>query len=228
MAYNFITEESYDIRFDELEYLFLQHHLVDFQYQDTWIGSWLERLKRADQDTNLQSERTHQQNLSFRGLEIAQKKWIFPSFTFYFHFFIAGARMCIEQTKSDIHRIVLDRIQNASFALDWTPTTNWRRAVNNQKPVICTRFPVVKKEYLLIDGNHRLTAKIYTRQKSIKTYILSPQQILDYNILPAPIDTMMYLFLLESSNFSKLLAENKYTHQRIFDASFLHAELKDM
>ena len=83
-------------------------------------------------------------------------------------------------------------------------------------------------EYLLIDGNHRLTAKINTRQKSVKSYIISAQEIFDHNILPMSIDKTMYLFIMETSNFSKALSENKYTHQQIFDSSLIHSTFKEV
>ncbi|MHB0803358.1 hypothetical protein PVK73_28855 [Bacillus thuringiensis] len=226
MAYNFVTNTIYPIHFHELEMLFLKKNLLHFQYQDEWLINWLKILKKANQDTNKSIEK--KQNLSFTKFEMAQKKLIFPSFTFYFHFFIAGARLFIEKTNPKIHKITLDRIQNQSFPLDWTPTSNWKKAIQNQTPIICTKFPLGGNEYLLIDGNHRLTAKIQTRQKSIKSYILHPQAILYFNILPALIDMTMYLFLIESSNFAKALSKDTYTHQQIFNSSFIHSTCKDL
>ncbi|PGA17868.1 hypothetical protein COL80_29235 [Bacillus thuringiensis] len=228
MAYNLVTDKFYSVDFEELEIMFKKNNLLNFQYQDEWLNSWLEILKKADQDTNIQIENKNKHNLSFKGFEIFQKKIILPSFTFYLNFVITGARLFIKKTSPRIQKISLDSIQNKSFPLDWTPTDNWKGSVNNQKPIICTQFPFGMNEYLLIDGNHRLTAKINTRQKSVKSYIISAQEIVDHSILPMSIDRTMYLFIMETSNFSKALSENKYTHQQIFDSSLIHSTFKEV
>ncbi len=228
MAYNFVTDKLYSVDFDELEIMFRKNNSLNFQYQEEWLNGWLKVLKRADQDTNIQFENKDKHNLSFEGFEIFQKKLIFPSFTFYFNFVITGARLFIEKTNPRIQKISLDSIQNKTFPLDWTPTDNWKGSVNNQKPIICTRFPIGMNEYLLIDGNHRLTAKINTRQESVKSYIISPQEIVDHRILPTLIDASLYLFIIEASNFSKGLSENKYTHKQIFDSSLIHSSFKEV
>ncbi|MHB0803757.1 hypothetical protein PVK73_31780 [Bacillus thuringiensis] len=226
MAYNFITNKLYPIDFNELKKMFLQHHLLSFDYQEEWITNWLELLQKADQDTYIKIK--NNQHLSFKKLEIAQKQLIFPSFTFYFHFFIAGAHLFIEKTKPTIQNISLHQIQNQSFPLDWTPTDHWQKSVNNHKPILYIEFPFDTHEYLLIDGNHRLTAKIQTQQTSIPSYFISPQHIIKFSLLPASIDLTMYLFLIESSHFSKALSEHTYTHQHIFNSSFTHTAYKYM
>lgn len=228
MAYNLVTNKLYRVDFEELEIMFKKNNSLNFQHQDEWLNSWLEILKKADQDTNIQIENKNKHNLSFEGFDIFQKKIILPSFTFYLNFVITGARLFIKKTNPRIKKISLDSIQNKSFPLDWTPTDNWKGSVNNQKPIICTQFPFGMNEYLLIDGNHRLTAKINTRQKSVKSYIISAQEIIDHSILPMSIDATMYLFIMETSNFSKVLSENKYTHQQIFDSSLIHSTFKEV
>ncbi|WP_242489416.1 hypothetical protein [Bacillus sp. TH19] len=228
MAYNFVTDEHYNVNFDELEIMLKEKSLLNFQYQNEWLNSWLEILKKADQDTDIQIQNKNKHNLSFEGFEIFQKEVIFPSFSFYFNFVITGAHLFIEKTNPKIQTISLKNIHNKSFPLEWSPTDNWRKSVNNQKPIIYTRFPLGMNEYLLIDGNHRLTAKINTRQNSIKSYIISPQEIVDHKILPTTIDATMYLFIIESANFSKALSENKYTDQQIFDSSLIHSAFTEL
>lgn len=149
MAYNLVTDKLYRVDFEELEIMFKKNNSLDFQHQDEWLNSWLEILKKADQDTNIQIENKNKHNLSFEGFDIFQKKIILPSFTFYLNFVITGAHLFIKKTNPRIKKISLDSIQNKSFPLDWTPTDNWKGSVNNQKPIICTQFPFGMSEYLL-------------------------------------------------------------------------------
>ncbi|WP_255300983.1 hypothetical protein [Bacillus thuringiensis] len=74
MAYNLVTDKLYSVDFEELEIMFKRNNLLNFQHQDEWLNSWLEILKKADQDTNIQIENKNKNNLSFKGFEIFQKK----------------------------------------------------------------------------------------------------------------------------------------------------------
>ena len=74
MAYNLVTDKLYSVDFEELEIMFKRNNLLNFQHQDKWLNSWLEILKKADQDTNIQIENKNKHNLSFEGFEIFQKK----------------------------------------------------------------------------------------------------------------------------------------------------------
>lgn len=217
MAYDVVTGKRYTIDFDELETM-VRKSPLNFHYKNEWISGWLEVLNKAEQDTDTQIN-----NISFEGCEVFQKELHFPTFTFYFNFVIPGTEHFIEELNPKTHTILLKDIRDKSFALDWTPTDDWRRSVNNQKPIICTRFPYGVNEYLLIDGNHRLTAKMHTKQEAIKSYIISPREIVDHKILPMAIDRVMYLFIIESANFTKALSEKKYTDREIFDSSLVHS-----
>lgn len=74
MAYNLVTDKLYSVDFEELEIMLKRNNLLNFQHQDEWLNSWLEILKKADQDTNIQIENKNKHNLSFEGFEIFQKK----------------------------------------------------------------------------------------------------------------------------------------------------------
>lgn len=226
MAYDIGTGERYNVVFDEIESS-LRMNLLDFQYQNEWINGWMNVLKKAEQYTDAQIQYIEQNNISF--YKPFRETLEFNSFTFCFGFSIPRANRFIKDSKPNIITILLKDICNGSFGLKWTPTIDdWKSYVYNDEPVMFTDFPAHANKYLLIDGNHRLTAKASTKQDRIKSFYIPCHEIINYRVLPMKIDETMYRLFLDAHNISNLIQENKYTHRQIFDDSFIHSSFIDI
>lgn len=81
---------------------------------------------------------------------------------------------------------------------------------NNTKDYISTTFPIIlvhyylsNMKYLVIDGNHRISAKKLHNQKTINAVIINPFDTA--NLMPTKFEQAFYLFLCEINNLNDCL-----------------------
>lgn len=93
----------------------------------------------------------------------------------------------------------------------------------SKDPIIICRFPILKSEYIVIDGNHRTSAKI-KKQKYIKAFLYNPINQMDFLY---KIDWAMYLFTTEIYNFGRSISEGMPI-DNLFRQSYLYNIFNDI
>lgn len=78
-------------------------------------------------------------------------------------------------------------------------------------PIYLVWYPMENYNYLVIDGNHRLSQLLETGQKEIQGILINPMDVIDEEILLFTVEKAMYAFLVEA-NFMKKELEKANIH----------------
>lgn len=86
-------------------------------------------------------------------------------------------------------------------------------------PIYLVWYPMENYNYLVIDGNHRLSQLLETGQKEIQGILINPMDVIDEEILLFTVEKAMYAFLVEANFMKKGTRKGQYTHKQLFDSS---------
>ncbi|MEK5069602.1 hypothetical protein [Sporosarcina sp. FSL K6-1508] len=212
MAYDFSTLTKYDLNLKELRNYVLQNQF-DFKYFDEWVNGWMNVFLNAEIDTLTQI-----QNLEKNGIplfEVFVKEISFGKANFNFNFIVEGAKNYIKNSKAaPKKKSVTDFLNKVMWTEEESESTH---EIND--PVYLATLPTGNKMYLLIDGNTRVSQLLRSGTNEITYFDISPNNIIEQQILLFTIEKAIYAFLIESYTFQQHLKRGQYTHKDIFKSS---------
>ncbi|WWU66756.1 hypothetical protein QJR26_18515 (plasmid) [Clostridium baratii] len=164
-------------------------------------------------------------NLNFEDLElnneIFTKEFIMfnPNITVNLHFNITSLiddynRNTFNTDTSPVLSGNIDFLLS-NYNIEYTPTSSFsKHHIYSKQLLFATQFIADDIYLLIIDGNHRITAKLNQAQDCyVKIVYIQPEDIINY--MPSKFEQCFYLFLFEINNFSSFNINN-LLHSLIF------------
>lgn len=213
MAYRFTAIEP--IRYHEFDYKrFLNFAILNLQLRELpfikeWRDKWNLILKYYDDDVKKYIEEHPgtnpiQERLKANPKQFKKRNEMFvhefnsiDGGTYYFHYDVEKMKRLVKANK--VKKVTLDCSQ---FFLDKETIYEKSRVSNNELPYFAPVF-AVPQQYIVVDGNKRIMAKLKNGQRTFTGYAFTPQQVIESFFFE--LDGWFYRLLAEISDFSKML-----------------------
>ena len=173
--------------------------LHDSKIQEVYLDSWMKALIKADNESvdyyskpqNLRLEAKER----LEAPEVFQKAINYKSNTVYVHFRVSRLIQAIERiegSEQNAHDIDL-RLFSEKGRIDWTETTDYSKVKDT--PIIIIPFIIgANVQFVVIDGNHRITDAIKKNKSTIKCHSIISQSLVDNNFFCTDFDKLLYVF----------------------------------
>lgn len=211
MAYRFTPAEPiqyHQFDFEKfLNYSILNSSLRELPFIQEWKNQWNLILKHQDDyikhyienhpDTNPMWERAKANPKQF---ENRNEMFIYEfnannGDTYYFHYDVEKMKRLA--ANNQLNKVTLNRSQ---FFLDKETIYEESRANNNSLPFFAPVF-AVREQYVVVDGNKRVMAKIKKGEHTFTGYVFTPQQVIESYFFQ--LDGWFYVLLAEMVGFLK-------------------------
>lgn len=197
MMLNKIYQINYTTLYREINSLQIFN---DSQIQSLYLNKWIEVLKQAENmsinDFNDSSKRKLMLKENMEAPEKFQLPVIYKSNTIYIHFRVSRILELIKisgVTESEAREVPLEDFIKDNSYINWTKTND--KVEIKEEPIIMVPFAIGKyHKILVIDGNHRITDCINSREKYIKSYEIDGDWLVQANLFTTSFDKMMYIF----------------------------------
>lgn len=217
MPINYITQKIYSINYASLKTELQQFNIFhDKTYQSFYLERWMAKLEEADKKESddffrPQYQLKYQQEL-LEAPENFQTEIIYDSNIILLHFKVSRLLQYLKTegvTSADAEDIDVSAFSENRF-INWTET---EIGISKTDPIIMVPFPCGKSyRYLVIDGNHRISDAVKKGEKTIKSYSLGAETIVDNHMCCSEFDRLFYIFQNEMFWFSTFYNSNYDLH----------------
>lgn len=199
MPINFSTMLPYSINYIDLMKHFETFPIFDnANLQKNYLNQWKTILKNADSKI-LQIFKTPKKLNNFLNLvmkeESFQQVTHFGKNTVILNFNIEPLIEIAEHNKQYALEIPLTYFEKSRGFVTWTPIPQTDDRISKNIPVLLAHFFNARTfSFLLIDGNHRVSQAIKNHDKTIKSLIIDPRDMLEDNIFKSKFDKLFFIF----------------------------------
>lgn len=142
----------------------------------------------------------------------------------YIHFDVDKILKYLEKTKRDGINTEVHSINIGDF---YGPTKNFLWTPNNYPstkpdPLIAVPYPHYYQNYLIIDGNSRLTT-FGKSKKALPVIIIAPQELITLNFFLSDFDKYLYIFQLDFANLTNIKHNENPSDSSLLDRSFIRS-----
>lgn len=201
MPVNFMMNKVYKIDYKALhsEVMGLPAIFSNEAFRKMYIDKWIEVLKIADENTcNSFSDPRNKELIEKENVEAPEKFQTIVNFIsnqMYIHFRVSRIGQILKS--SDPFGKRAQDIEIDDFVkekqINWTSTEDLVSI--KSEPIIIVPFTIDKTyKMLVVDGNHRITDTIEKGKKTIKSYLLDTNYIVQSNFFCSEFDKMLYVF----------------------------------
>lgn len=230
MPFNFLKYQHYSINyskfFDELNSI---QFLNDKYIQSEYLKSWMKVLENSDR-TIANQLKTKEQIANFSLLlqsepEIFQLPIDFKNNKIFIHFRASIANQIISKDESKSAFIPLDEFVGDDSSIKWTSiNANVDSYANSKKPIMLVPFLDNQYNYLVIDGNHRLTYKINNKINDVHALIFSEQTVIEQSLFSSGFDKFYYIMHNEINHMGNETNSKRTKAIELVKKSYLNGE----
>lgn len=216
MPFNFLTMNHYKIDYDKLfREVNSKPILRDKEMQFQLINKWINVLKEADKKITkqLSTERNIEnlKKLMLEEPEAFQLPMHHDGNDIFLHFRISKIKESLnssinQYSEFDISQIIAGKINWSSIELD----KNYRPNLNH--PIIIIPFLNNEYDYLVIDGNHRISYCVNNNIKKIRVLCLEEEFVKENAIFSTEFDRFYYIFMNEMSHMAINNRKSNFNH----------------
>lgn len=231
MPINVIDGEIYNINYDEIldEALSKRVHLFDNRELEVYYYKyWINALKDTDRKLSKSYLQGKYKKILDKELteeaEIFQKEILFPNTKVYIYFRISPLRDILKRSEN-INRYVTLPISdfcNKESDIIWSKIDNMNTLITPDNPIILCLFFSKDKNYLAIDGNHRITQAVNKNYPEIKAYIIPDKTMVEYNFFATKFDKLYYIFNNEIVHLYTLKVDNRLPDDKLIKYSYMY------
>lgn len=230
MPFDFLSHNLYTINYEE----FLTKSIEIFPAKDKnlkyqYFKKWINLLKTLDdqcQNYVLTNELKVMQNIL--NLQIFQFKipiYDNTSNIAEFHFnidnVIAKLKFVLSQKDLKGISVSIDKFVENDSQIKWDEASSTVLR-SNSLPLLIVPFLFGQFDYLVIDGNHRLTNAIKIQEKQINAIFISSVVLQDQQIFMSRFDQLFYLFNYEIVHFANEIYYDNLPFEHLLKKSLLN------
>lgn len=233
MAFDFYSKSYYKIDYDALysELMFGTKGklFTSIKKRENYLTEWINLLKQSEQKSDLLLK-TMSENDEYADYYINSENFQLPflylSQTISIHFNISKTLSTLPTGYSKkSHLVHVDQFLGNQPVFLWTPVDfDSSRKIKQHTPIIAVPFLNIYSDYLIIDGNTRLTSWINNKEK-IPTLIIDINSLVENKLFCSEFDMVHYIFRYDLISLGNLFNRKKITDQQLFESSFLNNKL---
>jgi len=224
MPFNFPELTTYSIDYSKL----FQHFsnlpiLNNSQLQKAFIENWLKELKIHDKalvDALNSPEKIKnyaEKSLAYNELEVFQQSLTMGDVEIFIHFRVSALLQIINMHGPvESTKITLTEFTNEKTQYVWNPVETDPTYPTNNEPVLIVPLLNGQYNFLVIDGNHRVSSAVKAEFKYIETLTLAESSVIDLEIFSSSFDKLFYTFFNEMGHLA-----NKRNYENLTDNELL-------
>lgn len=228
MPFNFYNYKHYSINYGNLfNELNSNKILSDKNLQVELLKLWIKHLKNAD-DTITNELKTQESITKLRLLlqsepEIFQIPMHYQNNEMLLHFRASIANQAVQHQQKNSQLIPLEEFTKKDSNIKWTPIeTNVSSYLNSKKPILMVPFLNEQYNFLVIDGNHRITSKTENNINDIHALIISEQSVIEHSLFSSGFDKLYYIMNNELCRMTNETYYKKTNARELVQKSYLN------
>lgn len=234
MPFNFTNHEAYKVNYSNLfKHIMDSELLRDKDLQSIFINKWLEVLKEHD-TILLNNLNTPQKIAALKANilksetddEIFQQHIIFKDTSVFIHFRITPILHALNHANistEDIKAIPLNNLIRSDSQFLWHDV-DMPYSPTIENPIIIVPYLNGQYNFLVIDGNKRISSAMRQNKKSINSVTLAEEYITDSNFFSSSFDKLFYMFNNEIVNIGNQKHYNNLSDTDLIKLSVLYRE----
>ena len=231
MPFNFIDLETYQIDYKNLFEYFKNFPILDDEsLQKKYLYKWIGMIEHSDE---LLVSQMNSKIQIFAHQQRTKKNKNYFVQDMHYGSNIVQIQFQVDQLNTLLKmyddNIFNQKISTENFSGDLSCIQWQERKIEfcekfNTEPIYILPFALGRKQYLVIDGNHRVTQAVQEKHSEISVIVLEEDFVIKNNIFPSEFDKLFYIFHNELSRFANNKIQNNITDVMLLDTSYLNTE----
>lgn len=227
MPVDFMSDKIYKVDYTAWKRELSQMPIFDSgEVQKIYLDKWMEILKAQDgfacRDYNNPKMKMLMLKEKMEALENFQIPVNYETNTMFIHFRVSRIIQMIEQSGASLDNAInidIKEFTDKNMRINWTPTTDIVKI--KTQPIIIAPLTVDKfYQWLVIDGNHRITHAIAEREKSVKAFSLDPNALVEGNLFSTGFDKFLYIFQNEMIALASYIHRDGYSDEEAIKLAY--------
>ena len=227
MPVDFMSDKIYKVDYTAWKRELSQMPIFDSgEVQKIYLDKWMEILKAQDgfacRDYNNPKMKMLMLKEKMEAPENFQIPVNYETNTMFIHFRVSRIIQMIEQSGASLDNAInidIKEFTDKNMRINWTPTTDIVKI--KTQPIIIAPLTVDKfYQWLVIDGNHRITHAIAEREKSVKAFSLDPNALVEGNLFSTGFDKFLYIFQNEMIAVASYIHRDGYSDEEAIKLAY--------
>lgn len=227
MPVDFMSDKIYKVDYTAWKRELSQMPIFDSrEVQKIYLDKWMEILKEQDgfacRDYNNPKMKMLMLKEKMEAPENFQIPVNYETNTMFIHFRVSRIIQMIEQSGASLDNAInidIKEFTDKNMRINWTPTTDIVKI--KTQPIIIAPLTVDKfYQWLVIDGNHRITHAIAEREKSVKAFSLDPNALVEGNLFSTGFDKFLYIFQNEMIALASYIHRDGYSDEEAIKLAY--------
>ena len=227
MPVDFMSDKIYKVDYTAWKRELSQMPIFDSgEVQKIYLDKWMEILKAQDgfacRDYNNPKMKMLVLKEKMEAPENFQIPVNYETNTMFIHFRVSRIIQMIEQSGASLDNAInidIKEFTDKNMRINWTPTTDIVKI--KTQPIIIAPLTVDKfYQWLVIDGNHRITHAIAEREKSVKAFSLDPNALVEGNLFSTGFDKFLYIFQNEMIALASYIHRDGYSDEEAIKLAY--------
>lgn len=227
MPVDFMSDKIYKVDYTAWKRELSQMPIFDSgEVQKIYLDKWMEILKAQDgfacRDYNNPKMKMLMLKEKMEAPENFQIPVNYETNTIFIHFRVSRIIQMIEQSGASLDNAInidIKEFTDKNMRINWTPTTDIVKI--KTQPIIIAPLTVDKfYQWLVIDGNHRITHAIAEREKSVKAFSLDPNALVEGNLFSTGFDKFLYIFQNEMIALASYIHRDGYSDEEAIKLAY--------
>ena len=227
MPVDFMSDKIYKVDYTAWKRELSQMPIFDSgEVQKIYLDKWMEILKAQDgfacRDYNNPKMKMLMLKEKMEAPENFQIPVNYETNTMFIHFRVSRIIQMIEQSGASLDNAInidIKEFTDKNMRINWTPTTDIVKI--KTQPIIIAPLTVDKfYQWLVIDGNHRITHAIADREKSVKAFSLDPNALVEGNLFSTGFDKFLYIFQNEMIALASYIHRDGYSDEEAIKLAY--------
>lgn len=231
MPINMMTEKIYRINYcDWAKELYAKPIFINKNIQKIYVDKWIQILKEQDElsckdffDPQIRGMMLKEK---VEAPEIFQLPVYYNSNSLYIHFRVSRIIQMIENSKistDDLSEIDINEFTDKRRNINWTQTKDGVDI--KTQPILMAPLTIGKYyQWIVIDGNHRITDAIAKGRKKIKSIDLDPNWLVQNNLFCNGFDKYLYVFQNEMVVLGTYIHKERCSDEKAFALSYIFSK----
>ncbi len=227
MPVDFMSDKIYKVDYTAWKRELSQMPIFDSgEVQKIYLDKWMEILKAQDgfacRDYNNPKMKMLMLKEKMEAPENFQIPVNYETNTMFIHFRVSRIIQMIEQSGASLDNAInidIKEFTDKNMRINWIPTTDIVKI--KTQPIIIAPLTVDKfYQWLVIDGNHRITHAIAEREKSVKAFSLDPNALVEGNLFSTGFDKFLYIFQNEMIALASYIHRDGYSDEEAIKLAY--------